>query len=88
MSLIGGFIGVNVFKRRKNDKILVSLLLLLPFLFAPVENLLGLQEKVFTETTSITIQSDEQEIWSQITRVNKISEDENNLTLFQLCVPS
>ncbi|PZX46328.1 hypothetical protein [Algoriphagus chordae] len=83
MSLIGGFIGVNAFKRRKNDKTLVSLALLLPFLIAPIENLLGLQEKIFTETTSITIQSDEQEIWQQITRVNRISEDENNLTLFQ-----
>lgn len=40
MALLGGFIGVRVFYRRK-DKLTVSVLILMPFLVAPLENYFG-----------------------------------------------
>lgn len=47
MALIGGYIGVNIFYRKK-DKLLISLALFLPFLVAPIENMLQLKDKIFT----------------------------------------
>jgi hypothetical protein len=56
---------------------------LLPFLFAPIENLLCLTDKIFTEHTTIEINANSQQVWNNITRVKKISEEENNYSLFQ-----
>jgi hypothetical protein len=83
MSLIGGFIGVTVFKRRK-DKMLVSLFVFLPFLIAPIENYFGLSDKIFYEQTEILINSSEDKVWQNITRVKRISDRENKVSLFQL----
>jgi hypothetical protein len=83
MSLIGGFIGVNLFIRNK-DKMMVSFILLLPFFIAPVERYFGLDEKIFTEKTSIIIKADEGTVWRNITRVKTISEAENRISLFQV----
>jgi len=82
MVLIGGLIGVRVFKRNRN-KLYVSAFALLPFLFAPLENQLGLTDKIFTEHTTIEIHADSQQVWNNITRVREISEEENNPSLFQ-----
>jgi hypothetical protein len=83
MSLLGGLIGTRVFKRNKTDKLYVSLFVFLPFLIAPIENQLGLTDKIFTEHTSIEINSTDKIVWSNITRVKPISERENNNSLFQ-----
>ncbi|MBL0327842.1 MAG: hypothetical protein IPP64_00140 [Bacteroidetes bacterium] len=83
MSLLGGLIGTRVFKRNKTDKLYVSLFVFLPFLIAPFENQLGLTDKIFTEHTSIEINSTDKIVWSNITRVKPISERENNNSLFQ-----
>ena len=84
MALLGGFIGVRIFKRnRKNDKVYVSLFVILPFLIAPLENQLGLTDKIFTEHTKIEINATDKIVWDNITRVKEISEDENNNSLFQ-----
>lgn len=84
MALLGGFIGVRVFKRnRKNDKLYVSLFVLLPFIIAPLENQLGLTDKIFTEHTTIEINATDKVVWDNITRVKEISENENNNSLFQ-----
>lgn len=84
MALLGGFIGVRIFKRnRKNDQLYVSLFVLLPFLIAPLENQLGLTDKIFTEHTAIEINATDKIVWSYITRVKEISEKENNNSLFQ-----
>lgn len=82
MVLIGGLIGVRVFKRNRN-KLYVSAFALLPFLFAPIENQLGLTDKIFTEHTTIEINATSHQVWNNITRVKKISEEENNSSLFQ-----
>jgi hypothetical protein len=83
MALIGGLIGVRIFERNKN-KLTISLILFIPFLIAPLENSLGLTDKIFTEKTSITISSTDIRVWENITRVKEISKEENNLTLFQI----
>jgi len=84
MALLGGFIGTRIFQRnRKNDKLYVSLFVILPFLIAPLENQLGLTDKIFTEHTTIEINATDKTVWSNITRVKEISEDENNNSLFQ-----
>ncbi|OYU95721.1 MAG: hypothetical protein CFE21_11320 [Bacteroidetes bacterium B1(2017)] len=84
MSLLGGFIGVRIFKRnRKTKNVYVSLFVLLPFIIAPLENQLGLTDKVFTEHTTIEIKGSDKLVWDHITRVKEISEIENNSSLFQ-----
>lgn len=82
MVLIGGLIGVRVFKRNRS-KLYVSVFALLPFLIAPLENKLGLTDKIFTEHTTIEINANSQQVWNNITRVKEISEEENNNSLFQ-----
>jgi hypothetical protein len=82
MALLGGFIGVRIFERRK-DKVMMSLFLLIPFVIAPIENYFGLSEKVFSEHTSITINAGEEKVWQNITRVKTISTEENHISLFQ-----
>ncbi|NIJ52220.1 hypothetical protein [Dyadobacter arcticus] len=82
MVLIGGLFGVRIFKRNRK-KLYVSAFALLPFLFAPLENQLGLTDKIFTEHTTVEIDATNQQVWNNITRVTKISEEENNHSLFQ-----
>jgi hypothetical protein len=83
MSLIGGFIGVHLFTRNR-DKTMVSLIMLLPLFIAPAEHYFGLNEKVFTETTTISIDAGEQAVWNNITRVKEITPSENTVSLFQV----
>ena len=83
MALLGGLIGTRVFKRNRTDKVYVSIFVFLPFLIAPIENQLGLTDKIFTEHTTIEINSTDLIVWENITRVKPISETENNNSLFQ-----
>lgn len=83
MAFIGGLIGVYIFERKKNDKLFVSVFLFIPFLIAPIENYFGLNEKIFTEHTTITINSTDIKVWQNITRVKAIAENENHNSLFQ-----
>lgn len=82
MALLGGFVGVRVFHRRK-DKLTVSVLILIPFVVAPLENYFGLSEKIFIEHTTIVINAQENVVWQNITRVQEITEKENRNSLFQ-----
>ena len=83
MAFLGGFIGVRIFYRQKNDKLFVSVFVLLPFIIAPIENHFGLSEKLFTERTSIIINAADNIVWQNITRVKEITDKENNNSLFQ-----
>jgi len=83
MVLIGGLIGVRIFKRNRN-KLYVSAFILLPFFIAPLENKLGLTDKIFTEHTTIEISANNKHVWNNITRVRKITADENHNSLFQI----
>ena len=81
MALIGGFIGVRVFKRNRN-KLYISAFAVLPFVIAPIENIIGIKDKIFIEHTTIEINSDANQVWDNITRVKRIDEEENNYSLF------
>lgn len=83
MALIGGFVGIKAFKREENH-FKISLVVLLPFLLALIENTMGLSEKVFHEKTSIVIKGTDTEIWNNITRVYQIEKEENQNSLFQV----
>ncbi|MCO4292630.1 hypothetical protein NF867_07140 [Solitalea sp. MAHUQ-68] len=83
MALTGGFFGMILFKRRKN-KAMVSFIMFIPFVIAPIEHYFGLNEKIFTEHTTILINSSKDRVWQNITRVKEISEPENNISLFQI----
>jgi hypothetical protein len=82
MVLLGGLIGIRIFKRNRS-KLYVSFFVMLPFLIAPIENQFGLTDKIFTEHTSIEINASDKDVWDNITRVRKIAEEENNQSLFQ-----
>ena len=82
MVLLGGLIGVKIFKRNRN-KLYVSAFALLPFLLAPMENQSGSTNKIFTEHTTIEINASNRHVWENITRVKQIAEVENNYSLFQ-----
>jgi hypothetical protein len=82
MVLIGGLIGINVFKRNRN-KLYISVFVLLPFFVAPLESHLGLPDKIFSEHTNLVINANNKHVWNNITRVREITEDENNNSLFQ-----
>jgi hypothetical protein len=83
MVLIGGLIGINVFERNRN-KLYISAFILLPFLLAPLESRLGSPDELFSEHTNVVINANNEHVWNHITRVREITEDENNLSLFQL----
>ncbi|MPR34000.1 hypothetical protein GBK04_11630 [Cytophagaceae bacterium SJW1-29] len=82
MASLGGFIGINLFKRNRS-KVLVSALLVLPLLVAPIESQFKLSEKIFSENTSIVINATDEVVWQNLTRVRPITESENKRSLFQ-----
>ena len=82
MALIGGYVGIKLFYRDPN-RISTSIVMLLPLLLAPLEEHLGLNTRLFEERTSIVIHAEPARIWEEITRVDLISEEENDPSLFQ-----
>jgi hypothetical protein len=81
---IGGLIG-GYFKLRKRDsKVYISLLTLLPFLVSPIENFIGSIPGTYEANTYIDINAPAGKIWNNITRVNEIrpEEDRGWLTKF------
>lgn len=83
LSILGSLFGLLLFKRKKNNKLYISLVLLAPFVIGPVEDQLSLSSKIFSEHTTIIIHSNKETVWKNITRVDSISEQENQSTLFQ-----
>jgi hypothetical protein len=81
---IGGLIG-GYFKLRKRDsKVYISLLTLLPFLVSPIENFIGAIPGTYEANTYIDINAPADKIWNNITKVKEIrpEEDRGWLTKF------
>jgi len=76
LSSIGGFIGRAY--QKTNNNVMVSAILLLPFLFAPIENYIGAQQKTFKAYNYIDINAPADKIWQLVTRVSKIKETEDS----------
>lgn len=77
-SSIGGLIGGYCKLRKKHHKLNISLLVLTPFLLAPVENLMDKVPATYEAYTYIDIKADASKIWSNVTRVKEISEAEDS----------
>lgn len=80
---IGGLIAGNfkIKKSEKNERLNLSILVLLPFIIAPIEKSIPLSPEVFKTYTSIIINSNDKKIWQNVTSVKEIKEKEDSSTL-------
>jgi hypothetical protein len=75
---IGGLIaGHFKLKKNKREKLLVSLIALLPLLIAPIEQMIGALPGQYKAYTFIDIQASPNEIWSHVTRVKEIDKKDD-----------
>ncbi len=78
---IGGVFGGYLKSLRKNNKLNVSLGIILPFLVVPIENMVPAEPTVYTCYTTIDIEAPQDDIWKNVVRVKEISDREDNGTL-------
>ncbi len=80
---IGGLIGAY-FKFRKKDKVYISILALLPIFISPIENFIGAIPGTYKAYTFIDINATSDKIWSNVTRVREIKEEQDKGWLTKL----
>lgn len=74
---IGGFIG-GYFKLKKRDnKVYLSVLILLPLFLSPIEQYIGAETAPYKAYTYIDIQAPAEVIWSNVTRVKTINKQQD-----------
>ncbi len=80
--LYSGYIKTKI--SRLNEKLNISLLILLPFLLSPVEQMIKFIPGTYEAYTEIVINSSAEKIWSNVTRVGEIKQeqDKGKLTEF------
>lgn len=76
-SSIGGLIGAYLKLRKKDNKIYVSFLTLLPILISPFESFVGAIPGTYKAYTYVDINSTQDKIWSNVTRVREIKEEQD-----------
>lgn len=74
---IGGLIGGYFKLKKRNDKLNISLFIMLPFILAPLESLINEIPATYEAYTFIDIHSEADNIWDHVTRVNEISEEDD-----------
>jgi len=81
---IGGLIAGYFKLRKKDNKIYISILVLLPFFISPIENFIGAIPGTYEVNTYIDIHASPERIWNNITRVQEIKpeQDKGWLTKF------
>lgn len=81
---VGGLIGGYLKLKKKNDRINVSIIVLLPIFISPVEQLIEKIPATYNAYTNIDINSTADKIWDNITRVKTINkvDDTGYLTAF------
>ncbi len=77
-SSIGGLIGGYLKLKKKNNRLNVSILVLLPLLISPIENLIETIPGTYKAYTYIDINASAETIWGNVTRVKEITEKEDN----------
>lgn len=79
---IGGIFGGYLKTHRKNDRLNISILVLLPFLIGPIESLIGTIPGTYKAYTYIDINAPVEKIWDNVTRVKEIpiEQDKGYLT--------
>jgi len=81
---IGGLIGGYFKLRKKEEKLYFSLLVLLPFLMAPIERMGGAIPGTYEASTYIDIQAPADVIWNNVTRVAEIKPEQDKGWLTRL----
>lgn len=74
---IGGLLGGYLKKRKRNDRLNISLLVLLPFLFGPIESMIETIPGTYKAYTYIDINAPAEKIWNNVTRVKEIPIDQD-----------
>jgi hypothetical protein len=75
---IGGFIGGWLKARNKSNRLNISLIILTPFLVAPVESLIDNIPATYKAYTKIDIKASKEEIWKNVTRVKEIDQKDDS----------
>lgn len=83
-SSIGGLFGGYLVLQRKNKRLKISLLFLLPFLVGPVESLVETIPGKYEAYTSIVIDAPAEKIWDNVTHVHTIPKKMDKGYLSQL----
>ncbi len=81
---IGGLFGGYFKKKKRDNKVYVSVIVLLPLLVSPIENYIGANTKPYEAYTFIDINAPAEKIWSNVTRVTEISMEEDKGLLTNL----
>lgn len=84
LASIGGLLGRSVKKHKANGKLQLSVAVLLPFLFAPLEQLINTIPATYEVYTYIDIEAPTATIWDNVVRVREIPEQEDTGTLNKL----
>lgn len=74
---VGGIIGAYLKHRKYSNKLNISIVVLLPFLAAPLENLIEKVPGTHTAYTYIDIDAPAEKIWDEVTRVREIPEEQD-----------
>lgn len=78
-SSFGGWVagGLKLRRKKRSERLNVSLILLLPLLISPVEQWIGSIPGVYEAYTYIDIQASPAEIWNNVTRVKQIDREQD-----------
>ena len=81
---LGGFLGGWIKTKGSSNNLQISFLVLLPFILAPLESMIAKNDATFRADTFIDINAPVPRIWSNVTRVSEIPEQQNtgNLSKF------
>lgn len=77
LATVGGLIGRSVKKQKENGKLRLSIVVLLPFLFAPLENLMSTIPATYQVYTYIDMHASAEKIWDNVVRVREIPQQED-----------
>jgi len=81
---LGGLLGGYLKVKKHDNNAYVSVLLLLPFFVAPMENYIGANTDSYKAYTYIDINAPAEKIWSNVTRVREIKEEQDKGWLTRL----
>jgi hypothetical protein len=78
-SSLGGIIGgrMKLRKMKKKANLHISVLVMLPFLLGPIESMISAIPGTYKAYTYIDIKADDNRIWSNVTRVGEIPEEQD-----------
>jgi hypothetical protein len=74
---IGGLIGAYFKLKKRDNNLYVSVLVILPLVMSPIENYIGANTTPYKAYTYIDINAPASKIWSNVTRVREIPEEQD-----------